>query len=332
MVNKILLIIIIFFLCFGTNVVSQTNNKNKASSNKLKSNKANYMSIDEAIASLKVPEAAAKLATNLGQSPELPFAFRPPYRSIEPIKLFDNLYFVGTRAVGSFIIDTRDGLVMLDAGCGDTDIAMMVSDMKKLGLNPSKIRLILLSHEHFDHYGGVQYLTKNVCPDAKVAMSLLGWNILQTAGLEGAFIGTRPQSIDIYLTDGMKLKVGNTTFQIVATPGHSPGCLSFIVSVTENGEPHMAGIMGGGSVQPTMVEAKLYKTSVEYFKAFASEAKCDIGLYFHSTEEMFASLRLRKSNEPNPLIIGTEKFDSVYLKSYRDRYQKMIESGNPKPF
>jgi hypothetical protein len=94
----------------------------------------------------------------------------------------------------------------------------------------------------------------------------------------------------------------------------------------------MAGIMGGGSVQPTMVEAKLYKTSVEYFKAFASEAKCDIGLYFHSTEEMFASLRLRKSNEPNPLIIGTEKFDSVYLKSYRDRYQKMIESGNPKPF
>lgn len=291
-----------------------------------------YLTIDEAISALKVREAAAPLAANPGVSPKLPASFSPPYRSIEPIKLFDNLYFVGTTTVGAFIVDSGDGLVMLDTGVGDTDIAMMVADMKKSGLDPSRIKLIFISHEHFDHYGGVQFLIKNVCPDAKVAMSLAGWNLLQTVPSEWAYIGTRPQRVDIYLNDGMKIKIGSVIFQIIATPGHSPGCLSFIFPVTDNGETHMAGIMGGSAVWPTQVETRLYKSSIEYFKAFAQAAKCDVGLLFHSQASDFAQLRDRKPGEPNPLVIGQEKFDTVYLEKFRDRYQKMLESGTLNPY
>lgn len=291
-----------------------------------------YLTIDEAISALKVHEAAVPLVADPGVSPKLPASFSPPYRSIEPIKLFDNLYFVGTTTVGAFIVDSGDGLVMLDTGNGDADIVMMVADMKKLGLDPSGIKLIFISHEHFDHYGGVQYLKRNVCPDAKVAMSLAGWNLLQTVPSEWAYIGTRPQSIDIYLLDGMKIKIGSVIFQIIATPGHSPGCLSFIFPVTDNGETHMAGIMGGSAVWPTQVETRLYKSSIEYFKAFAQAAKCDVGLAFHSQESDFAQLRIRKPGEPNPLVIGEEKFDKVFLQKYRDRYQKMLESGDINPY
>ena len=207
-----------------------------------------YLTLNEAATWLKVPGAVAEFVGELGPSPEFPKAFRPPYRSMDPIKLFDNLYFVGTTAVGSFIIDTGDGLVMLDTGNGEEDVALMVEDMKKLGLDPSKIKVIFISHEHFDHYGGVQYLRKNICPEAKVAMSLVGWNMLQAAPMEWAYIGTRPESVDIYTIDGMKLKIGDVIIQIVATPGHSPGCLSFIFPVSDNGEPHMAGVMGGSAV------------------------------------------------------------------------------------
>ena len=291
-----------------------------------------YLTIDEAVANLKVPESAAPLEANPGVTPKLPPSFSPPYRSIKPLKLFDNVYFVGTYTVGSFIIDTGDGLVMLDTGIGDDDVAMMVADMKKLGLDPSRIKLILISHEHFDHYGGVPYLKKNVCPDAKVAMSLVGWNMLQTVQSEWAYIGKRPQSVDIYLVDGMKIKVGKEIFQIVATPGHSPGCLSFIIPVTDNGEPHVVGIMGGSAVWPTQTETMLYKSSIEYFKAVAKAAKCDVGLMIHSQESDFAQLRIRKAGEPNPLVIGQENFDKVYLKKFRDRHQKMIESGDLKPY
>lgn len=291
-----------------------------------------YLTIDEAISFLKVQEAAAPLAADPGVSPKLPASFSPPYRSVEPVKLFDNLYYVGTRTVGAFIVDSGDGLVIMDTGIGDTDIAMMVKDMKNLGLDPSGIKLIFISHEHFDHYGGVQYLKNNVCPEAKVAMSLTGWNLLQTVPSEWAYIGTRPQKVDIYLNDGMKIKIGSVIFQIVATPGHSPGCLSFIFPVTDNGETHMAGIMGGSAVWPTQVETRLYKSSIEYFAAIAKEAKCDVGLLFHSQPSDFAQLRKRKPSEPNPMVIGQEKFDTVFLESFRDRYEKMLESGSIYPY
>jgi metallo-beta-lactamase class B len=161
-------------------------------------------------------------------------------------------------------------------------------------------------------------------------MSLTGWNMLQAVPLAGAYAGTRPQKVDIYLTDGMKIKVGSTVFQMVATPGHSAGCMSFIVPVTDNGEPHRVGIMGGSAVFPTSTETYMYKASVEYFKAFAAAAGCDAGLYFHSQESNFTALRVRKSGEANPLILGKDKFDSIYLQSFRDRYKAMLDSGSIK--
>jgi metallo-beta-lactamase class B len=324
--------LLLFELLLGLALISCMTEKKLSMQSNSKEPAHDYLTIDEAIASLKVPESAAPLATDPGISPKLPFSFSPPYKSIEPIKLFDNLYFVGTNTVGSIIADTGDGLVMIDTGIGDIDIALMVNDMKKLGLDPSRIKLILISHEHFDHYGGVQYLKKNVCPEAKVAMSLTGWNLLQTVPSEWAYIGTRPQSVDIYLSDGMKIKVGKEIFQIVSTPGHSPGCLSFIFPVTDYGETHMAGLMGGSAVWPTQVETKLYKTSIEYFKAFAKAAQCDVGLWVHMQEGDFAKLRLRKSGEPNPLVIGQDQFDTVYLKKYRDRYLQILKSGSLSPY
>ncbi len=221
---------------------------------------------------------------------------------------------------------------MLDTGCGNEDAAMMVADMKKLGLDPSKIKLIFISHEHFDHFGGINYLKKNVCPDAKVAMSLVGWNLLQTVPSEWAYVGSRPESAEIFLTDGMKIKLGNARIQVVATPGHSPGCMSFIIPVTDNGTPHVVGIMGGSGVWPTQTEARLYKSSVEYFKAVASGSKCDVGLFIHSQESHYAALRSRKPVEPNPLVIGTDKFDTVYLQKYRDKYFQMLNSGELQPY
>lgn len=325
-------IIVISLLLSQAYVSCTTEKKSSSHTTTLSELTRDYLTVDEAVAALKVRESAAPLAVDPGVTPKLPRSFSPPYRSVKPLKLFDNVYFVGTYTVGSFIIDSGDGLVMLDTGIGDVDVAMMVEDMKKLGLDPSRIKLILISHEHFDHYGGVQYLKKNVCPNAKVALSLVGWNMLQSVQSEWAYIGSRPQSIDIYLVDGMKIKIGTEIFQIVATPGHSPGCLSFIFPVTDNGEPHVAGVMGGSAVWPTQTETMLYKSSIEYFKAVAKAAKCDVGLMIHSQESDFAQLRIRKAGEPNPLVIGVDNFDSVYLKKFRDRYQKMIESGNLKPY
>ena len=163
-------------------------------------------------------------------------------------------------------------------------------------------------------------------------MSLIWWNFLQTVPLEAGYINPRPQKVDIYMTDGMKIKVGKTTFQIVATPGHSAGCVSFIFPVTDRGKARMAGVMGGTGVWSTQQETRLYKASIEYFKAFTTVAKCDVGLGVHSLESDFAAVRVRKPGEAHPLVIGTAKFDTAYLQKYRDLYQYVLDSGKMQPY
>jgi metallo-beta-lactamase class B len=251
-----------------------------------------------------------------------------------PARLFDNFYYVGTRSVGSFIISTRDGLIMIDTGWGGPDCTQLVNNIKKLNIDPVNIKLILISHEHLDHYGGVPYLKKNVCPDAKVAMSAIGWNYLKTRPAEplgGPYSNPRPQSIDIFLTDGQKITLGDAVVQIIATPGHTWGCVSFITPVTDNGIPHTVGIMGGATLSSNWDNAYHYKASIDYFQIFTRKAKCDVGLavHFGSYESKLMSLLVRKHGEANPLVMGTEKFESMYLQQYRDRFQSTVDQMPP---
>jgi metallo-beta-lactamase class B len=253
---------------------------------------------------------------------------------LEPTRLFDNVYFVGTRDVGIVVIDSGDGIILIDAGWSKKHTSILVNDIKKLGLNPGNIKLILISHEHMDHYGGVPYLKKEVCPNAKVALSTVGWYCLQAKPFDPS-VGPRinePESIDVFLTDGQKITLGNTEVQIVATPGHSAGCVSFIVPVTDRGIRHALGIMGGAGLQnPNWEKVYLYKSSIDYFQKFTREALCDVGFAVHAWdyEEDMAFLRIRKSGDPNPLVIGPEKFESFYLQIFREIVKEAVRQMPP---
>jgi metallo-beta-lactamase class B len=255
---------------------------------------------------------------------------------LKPTQLFDNFYFVGTRSVGAFVIDSGDGLIMIDSGWGDQDCSQFVEDMRKLGLNTGNIKLILISHEHLDHYGGVNYLKREVCPGARAALSVVGWYHLQARPIdnEGGPYSNKPQSIDFFLTDGQRITLGKTVVQIVFTPGHSPGCVSFIIPVTDQGSRHVVGIMGGtGLASPNWERAYVYQSSIDYFQKFSREARCDIGLATHAWdyEEAMAQLRNNQNGDFNPLVIGTEKFDSIYLGKYRKIVQEAIAKLPPEP-
>jgi metallo-beta-lactamase class B len=237
-----------------------------------------------------------------------------------PFKLFDNFYYIGTTGVGAFVINTSAGLIVIDAGWGGNDSSIMMDQIQQLGFKPRDVKLILLSHEHIDHYGSVKAWKETYCPHAKVALSQLGWNYLRARPAEAAFQNPRPEEIDMYLTDGQRIHLGNTTIEVVFTPGHSPGCVSFIIPVRDHGKKHVIGLMGGSAVQGTWTEAFLYHQSVEYFQQKCTEAKCDVGLAFHAGKYKadFEKLQTRKPGEPNPLVIGTDKFVSVYLQGWKN--------------
>ena len=94
------------------------------------------------------------------------------------------------------------------------------------------------------------------------------------------------------------------------------------------------GIMGGtGLLSPNWEKAYVYKSSIDYFRQFRREANCDIGLATHAWdyEEDMAKLRNRQNGDINPLVIGTEKYDSIYLGKYRNIVQEAMAKLPPEP-
>ena len=244
---------------------------------------------------------------------------------IKPLKVFDNVYWMGTRAVGVLVIDTGSGFIMIDSGSSDAEAMYFAESFAQMDLDSSMIRLIVVSHEHFDHYGGVPYLISNVCPDALTAISRTGWNLLQTVPTEFAFIEPRPQKADILIDDGLCLKLGDTRLLCISTPGHSAGCLSFIFNSSLHGNDLTVGVMGGSAVWPNFPEARMYQNSIEYFKLYTDLAGCNAFSAVHQREAALDQVRDHwNSGTAHPWVCTEASFNEMYLQVFRNRVQKTI--------
>ena len=166
--------------------------------------------------------------------------------SFDPVRIFGNLYFVGTVPASTHIIDTGDGLIMLDAGYLEAKDEI-ISNMEKLGLSVGDIKYILLTHGHVDHAGAARYFRE--LTGAKIAIGAAdreyvnGENDLTYAReYEMTFDFFEP---DMLLTDGDVITLGGTSIRAVATPGHTPGAMSYFFNVTDGEESFTAALHGG---------------------------------------------------------------------------------------
>ena len=165
----------------------------------------------------------------------------------DPINIFGNLYFVGTRPASVHIIDTGDGLIMLDTGYQQS-LYIVIDNIYSMGLNPHDIRYILLTHGHIDHFGAAKALKELSgaqialgSADADYATGKLDLSCAKELGM--GFNETFEP--DILLSDGDEIKLGNTTVRAVATPGHTPGAMSYIFNISGDFESYTAGLHGG---------------------------------------------------------------------------------------
>src|SRR5712671_1304146 len=158
----------------------------------------------------------------------------PPDRSTwyaEPVKVFDNLYFFGQSEYAVWAIPTSEGIIVLDTIFDYSVEEEVAGGMKKLGLDPANIKYAIVSHPHPDHDGGARFLQEHY--GTRVIMSPADWDVL-----DKRTNGTKPKR-DIEATDGQKLTLGDTTLTLYITPGHTPGTLSSVFQVKENGTPHV---------------------------------------------------------------------------------------------
>src|SRR5262249_35539754 len=151
----------------------------------------------------------------------------------EPVKVFDNLYFVGQSEYSVWAITTSEGIIV-----SDTIFDYSVEDevdggLKKLGLDPTKIKYAVVTHAHPDHHGGAKFLQDRY--GTRVIMSPADWDMLDRTN------GTRPKR-DLMATDGQKFTLGDTTLTLYLTPGHTPGTISVLIPVKDSGRPHLVAL------------------------------------------------------------------------------------------
>src|SRR5271165_7065292 len=172
----------------------------------------------------------------------------------EPAKVFDNLYFIGTKVHGSWAVTTSDGIIVIDTLYSYAGEPEIVEGLKKLGLDPANIKYVVVSHGHGDHHASAKMLQDEFHPH--LILGPQDWDLV-----ERDTRNPMPKR-DMIATDGEKLKLGDTTLTLYITPGHTPTTISTLVPVKDNGRAHLAAVVfhrdqrrdRGGSVAGRDVE------------------------------------------------------------------------------
>lgn len=174
----------------------------------------------------------------------------PPIENytVEPTRVFDNMWYVGPTSQGAFVITTSEGLILIDT-LNNTEEArdILIPSMEQAGLDPAEIKYIVLSHGHpgqTDHTGGANYLQRTY--GATVAMGKPDWDATLPAQRPERPLAQR----GIDLVDGSTLTLGDTTLSFALEPGHSPGSLAMFIPVTWHGDPHTVMLLAGAIQTP----------------------------------------------------------------------------------
>ena len=230
----------------------------------------------------------------------------PPDRSTwyaEPVKVFDNLYFFGQSEYAVWAITTSEGIIVLDTIFDYSVEEEIAGGMKKLGLDPATIKYAVVSHAHPDHDGGARFLQDHY--GTRVIMSPADWDVL-----DKRINGTKPKR-DVEATDGQKLTLGDTTLTLYITPGHTPGTISTVFPVKDNGTPHVAALWGGVGLNMDPISVRTYIQSVQRFSGIVKQAGADIIFANHTDWDRskinLPMLAKRAPGAPNPYIVGNAK-------------------------
>jgi metallo-beta-lactamase class B len=228
---------------------------------------------------------------------------------VEPAKVFDNLYYMGSTQDSSWAVTTSDGIVVVDTGY-DYSIKEFSDGLKKFGVDPSQIKYVVLSHAHGDRYFGAKYLQDTY--HARVVMSQADWDVMEKSNEPNELKARK----DMVATDGMKLTLGDTTLTLYLTPGHTPGTISTLIPLKDGPGRHLGAVWGGMNpsyarygVQyfPTLQETfKTWSASIRRFQDIAAKAGADVYLsihpYYDKTLDKIHALNFRAAGGSHPFV------------------------------
>lgn len=151
---------------------------------------------------------------------------------VEPFRIAGNLYYVGATDITSYLIATPKGHIVIDGGFEET-APMILANIARLGFRVKDVRILLSSHAHYDHAGGLAELKR--ITGARFYSSRGDLPQHARGGLDDPQFGNRfpypPITADRILEDGERISLGGTTLTAHITPGHTPGCTTWTMRV-----------------------------------------------------------------------------------------------------
>jgi metallo-beta-lactamase class B len=211
-----------------------------------------------------------------------------------PHKVIGNLYYVGTQSLGTFLITTPQGHILINTSYERT-VPVIRGSVEKLGFKFSDVKIVLGSHAHGDHMEG----------DA-LAKELTGAQVMAMAedvpALERMRPGGKAHPIDRMLHDGDTVTLGGVTLTARLTPGHTKGCTTWTTKITEDGKTYDVVIVGSIGMNPG---ARPDATTIaEYQRSFQilRSLKVDVPLAPHPAMYKMDEKYARIGKGPNPFV------------------------------
>jgi metallo-beta-lactamase class B len=227
-----------------------------------------------------------------------------------PYKIFDNLYWLGTRQHSSWALRTSEGIIIIDTNFAWATQPEIIDGLTKLGLNPRDIKYALISHAHGDHDQGAAELQTRY--GAKVVMGAPDWE--STLQRPATAAGGVPKRDVVVGPEGTKITLGDATVTIVPTPGHTPGTLSYVFPVKDEGRTVTVAYSGGtltGAFGADGTRWDQYIASQQKIAKVAADAGATVMLSNHSEyDNAYTRARLigvkREPGENHPFVVGAD--------------------------
>jgi metallo-beta-lactamase class B len=243
---------------------------------------------------------------------------------VEPFRLISNVYYVGANEIAAYLITSSEGHILIDGGFPET-AAIIQANVARLGFQIEDVEILLNSHAHFDHAGGLAELKRR--SGAQLFVSNGDADLVENGGKDDFLLGDTglfpPVSVDRRLADGDVVRLGEVALTAHLTAGHTRGCTTWTMTVEEGGKSYEAVFVCSVTLLPgvRLLDEPSYPGIAEDFARTFEVLKalpCDVFLAPHGSFFVLADKIEALAENPavNPFV------DPARYRAYVERGER----------
>lgn len=170
-----------------------------------------------------------------------------------PFRIAPNLYYVGSRGLAAYLVTTSEGHILINSNL-EASVPMIRASVEQLGFRFADIRILLISHSHYDHDAGSARIKE--LTGARYMVMEGDVPTVESGGKRDFQYGNDstqhypPAKVDRILKDGDEVQLGGMTLVARLTPGHTRGCTTWTMKIADGGRSYNVVIIGSPNVNP----------------------------------------------------------------------------------